>query len=299
MTMQLGADGYYYMVPGDGTPYYYGSDGKWHPVIRIQDTTGTFNEDPNHAAIFLNLMMQHNNSFRNDAGELVEFTRAIVVTGLHVSSALADTYSYLGISHYGIQLTNDHLFMNDGSTHMYHFRPERPEASSFYPAAWTRKQISKNQNKAHSHKNTKGNKKDPPSGGGHSTKSDSSKGSSSKGSSSKDSTSKDSSSKGSSSKSSASKTGSSKRHPNKAGHFRLSNDDDYDPATAAAPAGNMSHLDKQLGNSIFSAPRLGIHDQQAANATHGPSIDRPEVSTYVTGLLFDVTRLCLLMLVLS
>lgn len=77
--MQLGADGYYYMVPGDGTPYYYGSDGNWHPVIHIQDTTGAFNEVANHAAIFLNLMMQHNNSFRNDAGELVEFTRAIVV----------------------------------------------------------------------------------------------------------------------------------------------------------------------------------------------------------------------------
>ena len=77
--MQLGADGYYYMVPGDGTPYCYGSDGNWHPVIHIQDITGTFNEDANHAAIFLNLMMQYNNSFRSDAGELVEFTRAIAV----------------------------------------------------------------------------------------------------------------------------------------------------------------------------------------------------------------------------
>lgn len=61
----------------------------------------------------------------------------------------------------------------------------------------------------------------------------------------------------------------------------------------------MSRLDKQLGNSIFSAPRLGIHDQQAANAMRGPSIDRLEVSTYVTGPLFDVARLCLLILVLS
>ncbi|KAK8915187.1 hypothetical protein VCV18_010732 [Metarhizium anisopliae] len=165
--------------------------------------------------------------------------------------------------------------------------------------AWTRRQISNKKNKAHSQKNTKRNKKDPPSEGGHGTKSGSSKGSSSKGSSSKDSTSKGSSSKGSSSKSSASKTGSSKRHTSKAGHFRLPNNDDYGPAAAAAPARNMSRLDKQLGNSIFSAPRPGIHDQQAANAMHGPSIDRLEVSTYVTGPLFDVARLCLLILALS
>lgn len=42
--------------------------------------------------------------------------------------------------------------MNDGSTHMYHFRPERPEASFFYSEAWTRRQISNKQNKAHSQK---------------------------------------------------------------------------------------------------------------------------------------------------
>lgn len=165
--------------------------------------------------------------------------------------SLADPRSYLGIRHNGIQLTNDRLFMNDGSTHMYHSRPERPEASFFYSEAWTRRQISNKQNKAHSQKSTKGNKKDPPSEGGHGTKSGSSKDSSSK-----DATSKGSSSKGSSSKSSASKTGSSKRHTSKAGHFRPPNDDDYGPAAAAAPARNMSRLDKQLGNLIFSAPRL-------------------------------------------
>lgn len=61
----------------------------------------------------------------------------------------------------------------------------------------------------------------------------------------------------------------------------------------------MSRLDKQLGNSIFSAPRPGIHNQQAANAMHGPSLDRLEVGTYVTGPLFDVARLYLLILGLS
>lgn len=45
--------------------------------------------------------------------------------------SLADPYSYLGIRHYDIQLTNDRLFMNDGSTYMYHFRPEPLEASFF------------------------------------------------------------------------------------------------------------------------------------------------------------------------
>lgn len=45
--------------------------------------------------------------------------------------SLADPYSYLGIRHYYIQLTNDRLFMNDGSTYMYHFRPEPLEASFF------------------------------------------------------------------------------------------------------------------------------------------------------------------------
>lgn len=71
-------DGYYYQERGDGTPHFFGSDGLFHPVIHIQDTTGTFRSDPTVVSTFLGVMMQQNNSFYNSAGQLVEFTRAVV-----------------------------------------------------------------------------------------------------------------------------------------------------------------------------------------------------------------------------
>lgn len=77
--MILAEDGYYYQERGDGTPYFFGTDGLFHPIIQIQDNTGRFIADPGAVDTFLNLMMRRNNSFPNYAGEVVEFTRAIVM----------------------------------------------------------------------------------------------------------------------------------------------------------------------------------------------------------------------------
>lgn len=120
--MGQGTDGYYYQQHDDGTPYFIGTDGSYHPVIQIQDMTDQFNSAREHVAAFLGYMMQRNNTFLNSAGENLEFTRAIIITGLHTSTATADPHSNRGIRHYGIQLTNDGLFADDESTHLLHFR---------------------------------------------------------------------------------------------------------------------------------------------------------------------------------
>lgn len=129
---------------------------------------------------------------------------------LHTSTATGDPHSNLGVPHFGIQLTNDSLFANDGSTHLYHFRPDQPEISVFYAEAQTRTDVARRQNKKHTFRSSKGNKKDPPGGGAgassRSSKGDSSKEASYKGSSSR------TSAKGSSSKVSSSGGSSSKRH---------------------------------------------------------------------------------------
>lgn len=214
--MVLAEDGYYYQERGDRTPYFFGSDDLFHPLIQIQDTTGTLRHKPEVVNTFLGLMIQHNNSFTNYAGEVVEFTRAIVITELHKSTATGDPYSNLGVPHFGIQLTNDSLFAQDGSTHLYHFRPDQPELSTFYDEAQTRTEVTKQQNKRYAMRHGKGNKKDPP-GGGAGASSRSSKGGSSKEASSKGSSSKGTSAKGGSSKVTSSGGSSSKRHTSNSG----------------------------------------------------------------------------------
>lgn len=77
--MILAEDGYYYQERGDRTPYFLGSDDLFHPLIQIQDTTRTFRSKPEFATTFLGLMTERNNSFTNSAGDVVEFTRAIVM----------------------------------------------------------------------------------------------------------------------------------------------------------------------------------------------------------------------------
>ncbi|KPM40854.1 hypothetical protein AK830_g5681 [Neonectria ditissima] len=147
-------DGFYY-IPGDDTPYWLGRDQRYHCPIRVQDTTGafsTFGYEPNTRTnttsprdLFLQYMFEHDNSFRNARGELVEFTRAIVVTIEHDSTAASDPNRMFG-PHWGIQLTNDDLWQNDGSTHMMHFRTHDSDRSYIYPSAVTRTQVAVMQN---------------------------------------------------------------------------------------------------------------------------------------------------------
>lgn len=82
-------DGYYYQQ-GSSTPHFWGTDNRWHPVIQVQDTTGSF---ANRSA-FIQYMTSVNNSFTNNRGEVVEFTRALIVyvstTSRCLSAAIAN-----------------------------------------------------------------------------------------------------------------------------------------------------------------------------------------------------------------
>ncbi|KAH6866132.1 hypothetical protein B0T10DRAFT_569691 [Thelonectria olida] len=69
-------------------------------------------------------MRATNNTIRNDRGESVEITRAILTDeSEHDSTAFSDPNVIYG-PHWTIQLTNDELEANDFTTHLLHFRPQ-------------------------------------------------------------------------------------------------------------------------------------------------------------------------------
>ncbi|KAI0861763.1 hypothetical protein F4860DRAFT_513557 [Xylaria cubensis] len=154
----------YWEIPGDGIPFYQGTDGNMHQVPRIRDMTSSLDQD--ESSLLLQYLMTTN--FINNLGESVEFTIANVVTELHDSSSLADPYGDAG-PHIGVQLTNDALWSDNGRTHMLHFRPTALEYSFFYKKSQNRKKVSKeqdirNQNRQNK-KDEKGGKRGGPGGG--------------------------------------------------------------------------------------------------------------------------------------
>ncbi|KAI1130092.1 hypothetical protein F5Y10DRAFT_290124 [Nemania abortiva] len=134
------SDGFWEVVPGDGALFYRGSDGHMRQVPRIRDMTGTLDRDER------NLLQQYlmTTRFTNRRGETVEFTTANVVTGLHESSSKVDPHGNAG-PHFGVQLTNDALWSDDGRNHMLHFRPSAVQFSFFYDESQARRQTAQGQ----------------------------------------------------------------------------------------------------------------------------------------------------------
>lgn len=69
-------NGYYKRVPDDGNNYYLGSDNRYHVVVVLRGATGLL--PPGGKAAFNEWMMQHNNKFRNNQGQIVELDSAVM-----------------------------------------------------------------------------------------------------------------------------------------------------------------------------------------------------------------------------
>jgi hypothetical protein len=132
-------DGNYYRQDDSSTPYYLGTDDRYHPLIRIVDTTAHF-----HAmrADFLSYMRARNNTFRNHMGQEVEFDQALVTP--HASAAFEDPHSHSGAWHWTIQLSNGALRADGSSSHLLHWSPDRSDVATFYKAPITQCQVERN-----------------------------------------------------------------------------------------------------------------------------------------------------------
>ncbi|KAI1428683.1 hypothetical protein F5Y12DRAFT_710978 [Xylaria sp. FL1777] len=148
------SDGFWELA-GESTLFWQGEDGSMHAVPNIQDTTGRMT-DTLHQQLIQYLV---GTSFSNSSNQVLEFTRAIVITELHSSSSLADPNAAAG-PHIGVQLTNDEMWQDHGRSHLLHFRPNAPEHSFFFTKAKVRKQVAKNQDQRSIMRNDKDHKKD-------------------------------------------------------------------------------------------------------------------------------------------
>ncbi|KAI1735359.1 hypothetical protein F4680DRAFT_453047 [Xylaria scruposa] len=157
-------NGYWEKVPGDGTDFYREADGHMRQVPRIRDMVSVLNED--ETALLLQYLLTTN--FTNHRGERVEFTKADVIDDLHESTSKVDPHSDAG-PHYGVRLTNDALWDDNGRSHMLHFRPTAVRYSFFYNKSSPRQKVSATQNKRNEHrynkKNDRGGKRGGPGGG--------------------------------------------------------------------------------------------------------------------------------------
>ncbi|RYP56991.1 hypothetical protein DL769_009767 [Monosporascus sp. CRB-8-3] len=132
---QQRSDGYWEVVPGDGTLFYQGVDGQKYEVPRILDIAGAL--DSHDRDQLLQYLMSH--VFYNEQGQLVKVTRATVTSQRHQSTS-TDPNSAAG-PHMAVHLTNPTLMSDGGRTHLLHFRPDDAESSYFYRTSMTRQQV--------------------------------------------------------------------------------------------------------------------------------------------------------------
>ncbi|KAH6845670.1 hypothetical protein B0I37DRAFT_435011 [Chaetomium sp. MPI-CAGE-AT-0009] len=136
-------NGYYTLRGGDRDQlYFYGSDGQYHPLIRIRVAAGAVMPQADQTALS-QWLMANNNVIADAQNRGVRITSVIVTESLHKSKSTDANTS----DHYSVQLSNSTLQANDGSSHLLHFRPTDGMNQYYYRTAMTRTQITALQSK--------------------------------------------------------------------------------------------------------------------------------------------------------